>query len=310
MKILVMGTGGVGGYFGGLLAKAQEEVYFVARGAHFKALKECGLSVKSVVGDFSLRVTALEHPAEAGYVDLVLFCVKTYDTEEAARQILPTLDKHTMVLTVQNGVDNGEKIGKIVGEEPVITGTVYIESTVSAPGVISQTAGPRKIIFGELNGSITDRVRRVLDTFQKAGIICELSEDIRKTLWSKFVFICAASGLTGLTRTPMREAIEFPQTREIFIKTLKESIDVATGLGVSLDSDLIDRILGLANSFNQESKASLLRDLESDKRVEAEALNGTVVRLGKELSIPTPVNEVIYACLKLADERNKARVNR
>lgn len=310
MKILVMGTGGVGGYFGGLLAKSGEEVYFVARGEHLKALKEHGLVVKSGGGDFSLKIKATERPEEVGSVDLVLFCVKTYDTENACRQILSNLHSETIVLTLQNGVDNGEKIGKIVGEEKVMVGAVYIESSVSAPGVISQTAGPRKLVFGELNGSITDRAHRLFSIFQKAGIICELSKEMRKTLWSKFVFICAASGLTGLTRTPMREAIEFPETREIFLAALKESIEVAKGLSIFLEPNLIDQILELASSFNKESKASLLRDLESGKRVEVEALSGTVVRLGKELSIPTPVNQVIYACLKLADERAQFRLNR
>ncbi len=309
MRILVMGTGGVGGYFGGLLAKAREEVYFVARGEHLRALKERGLTVKSVVGDFSLKVKAIAQPQEAGPVDVVLFCVKTYDTESAARQILPNLGNQTVVLTLQNGVDNGEKIGKIVGEEKVMVGAVYIESHISAPGVISQTAGPRKIVFGELHGSITDRARRLFNLFQKAGINCELSEDMKKALWSKFVFICAASGLTGLTRTPMREAIEFPQTREIFLAALKESIAVAEGLGIFLDSDLIDKILAIATTFTKESKASLLRDLENEKRIEIEALNGTIVRLGKELFIPTPVNQVIYACLKLVDERYRAKLN-
>jgi len=304
-----MGTGGIGGYFGGLLAKSGEEVYFVARGEHLKALKNQGLSVKSVAGDFWLRVNATDRPEEAGPVDLVLFCVKTYDTETAAKQILPNLHSQTVVLTLQNGVDHGEKIGKIVGPDKVMAGAVYIESSVHAPGVISQTAGLRKVIFGELQGPVTARARDLLSTFQKAGILCELSEDMRKTLWSKFIMISAVSGLTGLTRTPMREAVEFPETREIFLAALKESMEVAKALSIPLDPDLVDRILAGVSNFNKESKASLLRDLEKEKRVEVEALSGTVVRLGKELSVPTPVHQVIYACLKLADERNRARAH-
>ncbi len=179
MRMVVMGTGGTGGYFGGLLARAGEEVTFVARGAHLEAIRAQGLTVKSrLAGDFTLRVKATDNPAEVGPVDLILFCVKAYDTDAAAEQIRSLVGPDTVILSVQNGIDNEEWIARIVGDKHVIGAVAQISSVIEAPGVIAQTAGPGKILFGELAGDASPRTERLLGIFRRAGIAAEFRPDI------------------------------------------------------------------------------------------------------------------------------------
>ena len=306
MKIAVMGSGGIGGYFGGLLAKAGEEVTFIARGAHLEAIQKNGLQVKSVAGDFHVRPKATRDPAAIGPVDLVLFCVKAYDTETAGAQVRPTIGPQTVVLCLLNGVDNEEKLAAILGEEHVMAGVVHILSTISAPGVISQTAGPRTIKLGEKDGRATPRVERILGVLKGAGIQAELSTQIQVDLWEKFLFICAQGGVTALGRLSIGEILACPETAAFYRDVMEEVAAVARAKGVPLPGDAVDRALAFARGLQPGMRSSLAHDLGQGNRLEVETLAGSVVRYGREVGVPTPFNFAISACLKPHHEKAMA----
>jgi 2-dehydropantoate 2-reductase len=304
MRIAVIGAGGVGGYFGGLLQKSGQDVAFLARGEHLRALQERGLRVRSVHGDFELpSVRATDRPETLGQADLVLFTVKTYDTESAAAQIRPAVGPNTAVLTFQNGVDNPERIDRVLGVGTAMGGTVHIETTIAEPGVIAQTSPMRRVTLGELDGRPSERVERARDAFQSAGLEATLSDNIRKALWEKFLFIVGMSGLSTLTRSPVGDVLAVPEVREMLAQAFAETAAVAEAEGVALDPDPVGRMMAFAQNLKPSMKSSMQRDLERGRRLEVESINGTVVRLGRAHGIPTPVNACIYACLKLEDLR-------
>ena len=303
-RIAVIGAGGVGGYFGGLLAKSGQDVRFLARGEHLRALRERGLRVRSVHGDFELpSVHATDRPEELGQADLVLFTVKTYDTERAAAQVRPAVRPGTAVLTFQNGVDNPERIDHVLGAGTAMGGTVHIETTIAEPGVIAQTSPMRRVVFGEMDGRRTERAERVRAAFDAAGLEPTLSDNIRKALWEKFLFIVGMSGLTTLTRSPVGEVLAVPELREMLAQAFAETAAVARAERVELDPDPVGRMMAFAHNLKPSMKSSMQRDLERGRRLEVESINGTVARLGAKQGIPTPVNACIYACLKLEDLR-------
>lgn len=306
MRILIMGTGGVGGYFGGRLAAAAEDVTFVARGAQLQALRSRGLQVQSRYGDFSLpQVRATDNPAEAGAVDLVLFCVKSYDTETAADLLHPTVGPSTAILTIQNGVDNPEKLAARFGHHRVLPGTAYIEAYIVEPGVIAQPSRLTRIIFGEMDGRLSERCRRIQDTLTRAGIEGIPTEDVWATLWRKFVLVCAFNALTAVTRAPIGAVVRFGPTREMYVQAMREVVNVARAKGIELEDDILNRSLEYTDGLHYHFRSSTQRDAERGKPLEVEALNGTVVRLGQELGVPAPVNAFLYAILKLIDESNR-----
>ncbi|RME48013.1 MAG: 2-dehydropantoate 2-reductase [Chloroflexi bacterium] len=305
MRIAVMGTGGVGGYFGGMLARAGHDVTFIARGAHLAAIREHGLRIQTVHGDFTIRAPATDDPGEVGPVELVLFCVKTYHTEEAGHAMAPLVGDKTLILSLQNGVDNEEKLAAMYGREHVLGGVCYIASTITSPGVVTQVSGPRSIVFGELDGSITARAQRVHQVLVEAGIDTTLSDNIHKALWTKFLFICALSGVGSVARATVGEMVAIPETRELLRETMAEVEAVARARGVELEAGIVDQMMRTAEGFAPESKPSMLVDVERGNRLEIDALNGTVARLGAMLGVPTPANRFIYAALKPADERAK-----
>jgi len=299
MRIAVMGAGGTGGYFGGLLARAGEDVVFVARGEHLAAIRGNGLTVKSVLaGDFTVSVKAVSDPAEAGPVDLVLFCVKAYDNETAAEMIRPMIGPETTVLSVQNGIDNEEQLGKVVGPEHVAGCVAYISSTIESPGVISQTAGPGRILLGEMNGGSSPRCELIQRTLQNSGIAAEIHPDIRTALWQKFVTICGANGITALTRLPMGEILAWEETRSLLKGAMEEVEAVARAMGAQLPRGCADQSIAFFSTLEPSMRGSMYYDLAAARRLELEILNGAVVRLGREHGIPTPINLVIYAALK------------
>ena len=214
MRVTVMGSGGTGGYFGGLLARAGEEVTFVARGAHLAAIRARGLTVRSrLAGNFTVPARATDDPAESGPADLVLFCVKSYDTESAAERLRPAVGPDTVILPVQNGIDGAERIGRVVGLERVIGGLAAVSSVVEAPGIIEHRAGPDVIQLGELDGPPSARAQRIADALRRAGVKAQVRPDMRVALWEKFVLICGLSGLTALTRLPVGAVLACPETR-------------------------------------------------------------------------------------------------
>jgi len=299
MRVAVMGSGGTGGFFGSLLARAGNAVTFIARGAHLEAMRAHGLRVKSrLAGDFTLPARATHDPAEIGPVDLVLFCVKTYDTDMAVQQIRPLVGPDTLVLSVQNGIDNAERIARVVGPEPVIGAVAHVFSAIEAPGVIAQTAGPGRIIFGELAGGTSARTEQLLETFHEAAIVAELSREIRVTLWEKFLFICGNGGVTALTRLPLGVIRACPETNALLRGTMEEVEGVARARGIPLPAGCIEQVVAFNASVEPEARSSLYHDLAAGRRLELEALHGTVVRLGHEHGVPTPLNFAIYAALK------------
>ncbi len=298
-----MGSGGVGGYFGGRLAHAGEDVTFIARGAHLEAIQKHGLQVKSVAGDFHVRPKVTHNPSAVGPVELVLFCVKAYDTEAAGSHIRPMVGPQTTVVCLLNGVDNEDKLATILGEEHVLTGVVHILSTISAPGVISQTAGPRTLRFGEKNGRITGRAERILGVLKGAGIQAELSTHIEVDLWEKFLFICAHGGVTALARLAVGEILACPETALFYRGVMEEVATVGRAKGVPLPADAVDRALAFARGLQPGMRSSLAYDLAQGNRLEVETLAGSVVRYGREVGMPTPFNFAIYACLKPHHEK-------
>ncbi len=298
MKIMIMGSGGVGAYYGGLLAKQSNEVTFIARGAHLQALRTSGLQVKSVHGDFTVQPAhATDQPAEAGTVDLILFCVKTYSTEEAAELIRPAVGPHTAVISLQNGVDAAERIGKVIGSEHVLGGVTQISSAIEAPGVVKQVSQFRRIIFGEMDGRISERVRAIEAVLKEAGITVEISTDIQKALWTKLVFIAAASSLGSLTRLPIGDWREVPQTRALVTALMREVEAVARAQGVNLDADVVQKSLDFIDNASPTIKASMQLDVGAGRPSEIEAMIGIIGRKGRELGIVTPIADFVYASL-------------
>jgi 2-dehydropantoate 2-reductase len=298
MKILIMGTGGVGGYYGGLLAQAGNDVTFIARGAHLYAIRHEGLKVNSVHGGFVISpANATDDPINVGPVDLILFCVKAYSTEEAAEAIRPAVGPHTAVLSLQNGVDAAERIGKVVGAEHVIGGATWLSSAVEAPGVISQVSQFRRVVLGELDGSRSERIQSVFEVLKSTGITVEISEDILKILWTKFVFISSASSFGSLTRLPMAEYRAIPETRIMITGLMREVEALARAQGIALDDDVVQKCLAFMDSAASHIKASMQLDVESGHRTELESMVGVIGRNGRELGVPTPVADFIYACL-------------
>ena len=301
MKIAVMGAGGVGGFYGGLLAKAGQEVTFIARGEHLAALRAHGLRVESQsVGDFSLpKVAAAERLADIGTVDLVLVTTKAYDLEGAARSILPALRKDSLVLPLLNGVDIADRLAAVLGPERVLGGMCQVSSAIKAPGVIRQVGPLNKIVFGELAGGITPRGQAVLDMFKGAGVTAELSPSILVDVWRKYLFIDAAGGVCALTRSTLGPVLKDPDTREMYVGCMQEIEALARRKGIPLPATVVQDTLAMCDKLPHETRPSLLLSLEQGNPLELDALNGTAVRLGKELGVPTPINRFITAALKL-----------
>jgi 2-dehydropantoate 2-reductase len=299
MRIAVMGTGGTGGYFGGLLARAGEEVTFIARGDHLEAIRKNGLAIKSVLaGDFSIPAKATDNTQDIGPVDLVLFCIKAYDNAAAADQIRPLIGPQTVVLSVQNGIDNEQQIGEVIGAEHILGCVSYVSSIIESPGVIAQTGGPGKIVFGEMQGGTSARTETLQSTLQNSGITAELHADIQVALWQKFLGICGVNGITALTRLPLGEILACEETRNLMRGTMEEVEAVARASGANLPEACVDQSMDLFSSVEPSVRGSMYYDLAAGRRLELDVLNGTLVRLGSEHGIPTPINFAIYASLK------------
>jgi len=298
MKILIMGTGGVGGYYGGLLAQQGNEVTFISRGAHLYAIRHEGLKVKSVHGDFIVSpANATEDPAKVEPVDLILFCVKTYSTDEAAAAIRPVVGPQTVVMSLQNGVEAADRIGKVVGPEHVIGGTTWLSSAVEAPGVIRQVSQFRRIVFGELGGGQSERIQSIYEVLNQTGITVEISENIRKVLWTKLVFIAAVSSVGSLTRMPMGDYRSIPETRSLLAGIMQEVESVAQAQGVDLDGNVVQNWLEFTDNAAPQMKPSMQLDVETGRRTELESMIGVIGRKGRELGVATPVADFVYASL-------------
>jgi 2-dehydropantoate 2-reductase len=298
MRIVVMGSGGTGGYFGAKLARAGEDVTFVARGAHLAALRADGLRIKSAVeGEWTVRAPAVEHLDGLPPADLVLFCVKSFDTDEAAALIRPVVGADTGVLSIQNGVDNEEKLARVLGAGHVLGGAVRVFATIEAPGVIAHTFGGH-LTFGEMDGRQTARARTLLAACQKASIPAELVGDVTRALWEKYVFLTTHAGMTALTRCPAGILRAVPEVRELYRRIATELVAIGRAAGVALDDDTFAQSMKLLDTVAPNAFSSLHHDLIHGRRLELEALHGHAVRLAERHQVPAPTLFAVYAALR------------
>lgn len=309
MRVAVIGSGGVGGYVGGRLAKAGHTVAFLARGAHLDALRSDGLRVTSTDGDFELpSVAATDQPDQLGPADLFLFTVKTYDTAAAAVAIRSLLQPGATVLTLQNGIDNHQQIDTALGDGVALPGTIRIETTIAAPGQIAHTSKGAIIRFGEIgrDGPSSVRAEMLRAAFTEAGLNVQVPDNMRAELWDKFLFIVPFAGLTTLTRAPIGDILASPELTATLAYMLSEAATVAKADGVDFGADVVEKRLGWMRRLHPEFKSSMQRDLERGKRLEVDGLTGALVRLGQQHGIPTPVTSAVNAVLALEDRRAQA----
>ena len=298
-RIAILGSGGVGGYYGALLASSGNDVTFIARGAHLAALRERGLQVQSVHGDLRLEsVQATDDASQVGPVDLVLVAVKTYDLEAAAEAATPLVGPSTAVLPLLNGLDAAERLAAVLGDASILGGLTHISSAVVAPGVIRQVSPLRRITLGERDGTISARAQGVRDVLAATGAEVTLTRQIDVSLWEKYLFIASIGGICCLARQPMGPVLATVETRQLYTEALREIETLARARGVGLPADAVDHALQLTAGFAPHTRPSMLADLEAGHRLELEAMSGTVVRYGREAGVPTPMHWAVYAALK------------
>ena len=298
MKIGIMGTGGTGGYFGGLLARAGHDVTFVARGAHLAAIRDKGLRVDSVNHDtFTVRGQAVEDTAGAGEQELVLFAVKMYQNAAAIEKVRPMMGDASMVLTLQNGIDNYEQLAAAFGDARVLIGSCYMEGRVAEPGVVSQ-GGPGAASFGEIHPGITDRCRRLFQVFKDADWNVSLEENMMAMLWKKFSYIAGSAAVCSATNSVYEEMRNVPETRALIQGAIEEALAVGRARGAPIADDSLAWAMDSLDRFPPQGRSSLAKDFLEGRQVELEGLNGTVARMGREAGVPTPVNDALYAVLK------------
>lgn len=308
MKILVMGAGGVGGLYGGRLARAGCDVVFVARGEHLTALRERGLTIENATqGDIHIpRVNATADPAAAGVADLVLISVKLRDSEAAARAVKPAVGPHTAVLSLQNGVLKDDLLRREFGEQAVLGGVGYVATHIARPGVIHQKGAIQRMVFGEYDGRRSARAEALLAAALAAGIQAELSGDIRKAIWEKYVFLVGLSGTTATMRTTIGAIRENPQTRAFLLELMKEVVAVGRAHGVALPEDYAAERLAFADTVPADMTSSMHHDLERGNPLEVEWLSGGVVKLGAQAGVPAPANRAVWDILALHAQGGKA----
>ncbi|MDD2563717.1 MAG: 2-dehydropantoate 2-reductase [Salinivirgaceae bacterium] len=297
MKIAIIGSGGVGGYFGAKMAKAGLDVTFLARGEHLKALKNSGLSVKSVLGDFNVdNVKATDNIQEIGFVDLVILGVKAWQIKEIAPRLKSIIKHETTVLPLQNGVLAAQELKEQIDEKNIIGGLCRIISKIESPGVINHLGVTPTILFGALNNAKTERVLKIKALFDTAQINATIAENIQTELWKKFISICV-SGLLAVSKTTYGEMRTLKETRQMMIDLLNEVYQVSQKVGIQLEEGFLDKTISFIDTYPYDSTSSLTRDVWEGKPSEIEYQNGTVVQLGAKYGVETPVNRFIYNCI-------------
>ena len=304
-SVAVYGAGGVGAYVGGRLAQGGADVSLIARGDHLVALREEGLRVESVHGDFALDLPATDDPAEVGPVDYVLVTVKAFDTETVAENLGPLLHEDTAVISLQNGVDNEATLADAVDGDRVLGGVAYIFSTIAEPGVVEHTGGPARIVFGELDGRRSDRAEAFLDLCEAGDLDAELSTDVESDVWEKFAFICAQAGATAAVGLPIGEIRETSESWELFRHLVEETVAVARAEGIALPDDTVDRWVAFAEDLDADAYSSLHYDKTHGKRMELEAFQGSVIRRADARGVSVPASEAVYAVLRPWARRNE-----
>lgn len=299
MRFAIFGTGGVGGYFGGRLAQAGEDVTFIARGLHLEAIKDRGLWVESISGDFQISpALAFDQPEKAGVVDVVLVATKAWQVAEAAQQIKPLIGPQTMVVPLLNGVSAPDELSAALGREHILGGLCRISAFIGGPGLIKHVGVQPYIAFGERDRMQSERVERLRAVFARCqGLTVETPDDIEAAIWDKFIFIAAVSGLGAITRQPLGGFRGVPESRALLVAALEETTAVARARGVRLPADQVQKTLLFIDHAGAGIVASMQKDISEGKPSELEAQNGAVLHMGRELGVPTPTHEFIYASL-------------
>ncbi|MCI0412094.1 2-dehydropantoate 2-reductase [bacterium] len=309
MKIAVYGSGGVGGYFGGQLALAGEQVYFIARGAHLQAIRENGLEVASNKGDFRiLHALAAERPSEIGPVDIVLVAVKAWQVPEIAPTLEPLLGPDTFVVPLENGVESADQLVSVIGKDRVVGGLCKIISYIEGPGKIKHAGAEPFIAFGELDNRKSERTQKLLASFKRVGVASKIPEDIHAAIWEKFLFIASISGIGAVTRSSIGILRTLPETRAMLEEAMQEIYSVAIAKRIPLKDNVIAKTMSFVDQLPASGTASMQRDLAEGKPSELDAQNGAVVRFGKEKNVPTPVHAFIYHCLLPSELKARGKI--
>ncbi len=298
MKIAVMGAGGVGGYFGGRLAQAGHDVSFVARGKHLEAMRTNGLTLKSPLGDATIKVKASDRPSELGAAEVVLFAVKLWDTESAAEAIRPLVAKGGVVIPFQNGVESIERVGKVLGPERVLGGAAIISGRIAEPGVIVQVGTMARLRFGPTIPAQQTVAEKFRDACQQSKIDVELTKDIERVLWEKFVALVALSATTTVARQPIGVVRADPDLRWLLETVMRETWALGRKRGVKLADDFVAQMMKFADGLPVEMRASMAADLEAGGKLEVPWLSGTVARMAREAGLEAPANRAVFAALK------------
>ena len=306
MRVAVMGSGGLGGYFGALLAKGGTDVSFLARGSHLEAMQRDGLRVEGGPEPFHLKhVRATHDPGEIGSVDLVMVCVKLWDTDVALQQLRPLVGPDTALVSFQNGVLKDSMLRSAYNDSQLIGGVAYVATTVSEPGVIRRTGPLQRLIVGEFDGRRSARVEAFHAAARAGGIDAEISADVRRAIWEKFVFLIGLSATTTTMRLPIGPIRENPQSRGLLLDLMREVVAVGRAHGVPLPEDYAEQRLEFADSVSAEMTSSMHHDLERGNRLEVPWLSGGVVKLGKDVGVETPLNRAVADILSVhADGRS------
>lgn len=307
MRIAVFGTGGVGGYFGGRLAKAGEDVTFIARGEHLRAIRTSGLKVDTPDGDFVIfPAQATDTVEEVGVVDLVILGVKAWQVPEAARAVKPLVGSDTTVLPLQNGVDAVSQLVAELGAEKVIGGLCRIVSYVVEPGHIRHSGFKPSIIIGELDNQHTDRIAGIEQVFKHAGLDISIAPDIQVALWTKFLFIASFSGVGAVADAPAEVVRKDPKWRGLMLSAMEEIYALAHARGVKLPPDSVSKVMAAVDGLHEDATSSMHRDIAAGKPSELESQNGAVVRMAREAGVAAPTHELIYQTLKPLEARARA----
>jgi 2-dehydropantoate 2-reductase len=305
LRIAVFGAGAIGSFYGARLSDGGASVSLIARGRQLEAIRERGLTISTPTGTTAYTLPATDDPAAVGLVDIVLFTVKSYDTTEAAGTLAPLLHDGTGVISLQNGIDNEDRIAAVIGRDHVLGGAAYILASVREPGVV-EAGGPLAMVIGELDGGPpSDRVRAVLDVADRAGLAVRAADDIRVALWEKYTLLVAFSSMTGTVRLPIGSIREAPAASAMLRALMTEVWSIGRAAGVPLADELVDRQMGLLLSQDASGTTSLYHDLVGGHRMELEALQGTAIRLGRDHGIPTPALDAAYAILQPWAIRNE-----
>jgi len=299
MRVAMMGSGGLGGYFGARLAQGGADVHFVARGRHLQAMREHGLRIEGPTSIHLPRVNATDDPGEIGAVDFVLIGVKLWDTEAALQQMQPLVGPATAIISFQNGVLKDQSLRAAFDSSQLMGGVGYVATTIEQPGVIRQTGPMQRLIFGEFDGSRSLRGQRLLEACLAGGINAELSEHILREIWQKYVFLVGLSGTTTTMRKAIGPIRENPQTRAFLLDLMREVVAVGRAHGVDLDEDYAAQRLKLADDVAHDMTSSMHHDLERGNRLEVRWLAGGVVELGGHKGVLTPLNRAVADILAL-----------